>query len=227
MLETLREMADSYGKKKGEDIVGKVHFLIGDEEGYTVNLNEDTVSVERSGTEIEGNIGLVMSKETFHNLTTGEWNGMTAAGRSTMSESAPLDFRVPDGDELDGEKLQLLYHFLTHFFSGGYPTVTELGREHSRKVHGGNAVPIAYGHGVRYAYYTINKGEQINEEEEDPWDQVFTVISGTGTAVVDGEEIELKKNMAVHVPPMVRHVVKNEDGNDDLELLWMAYGEKA
>ena len=227
MLETLRDMADSYRKKKPEDLNGKIHILIDDENGYTVELKEDSVEVEASRTELEGDLGLVMTKDTFDKLASGEWNGMTAAGRSTMSESAPLDFRVPDGSELEGDTLQMMYHFLTHFFSTEYPTVTELGREHSRKVHGGNAVPIAYGHGVRYAYYTIVQGEQINEDESDPWDQVFTVIGGTGTAIIDGEEIDLKENISVHVPPKVSHIIKKESGDDDLELLWMAYGEKA
>lgn len=52
-------------------------------------------------------------------------------------------------------------------------------------------------------------------------------MSGIGTAVVDGKKIELKKNKAVHVPPNVEHIIKKEEGEDDLELLWIAYGEKA
>ncbi len=227
MLQTLRDMADSYRKKKPEDIVGKIHILIDGERGYTVELKEKSVEVERSGEELEGDLGLVMSEDTFEKLASGVWNGMTAAGRSTMSESAPLDFQVLEGGSLQGETMQMMYHFLTHFFSNEYPTVTELGREHSRKVHGGSAVPIAYGHGVRYAYYTIAQGEQINEDESDPWDQVFTVIGGTGTAIIDGQEIGLKKNISVHVPPKVQHIIKKKSGEDDLELLWMAYGEKA
>lgn len=227
MLQTLQDMAESYQKKKPEDIVGKIHILIDDEKGYTVELKENSVEVERTGEELEGDLGLVMSEDTFEKLASGDWNGMTAAGRSTMSESAPLDFRLPEGVSLQGERMQMMYHFLTHYFSNEYPTITELGREHSRKVHGGSAVPIAYGHGVRYAYYTIAQGEQINEDESDPWDQVFTVIGGTGTAIIDGQEIELKKNISVHVPPKVQHIIKKESGEDDLELLWMAYGEKA
>lgn len=225
IIDELKEMARSYEKKKPERIQGNIHLLI-EEEGYLVQLKED-IEVEVAGVEITGDIGLVMSKEVFERLADGEWNGMTAAGRSSMKESAPLDFRLPEGRSMDDERLQVLYHFLTHFFSKGYPTVTELGREHARKVHGGNAVPIAYGHGIRSAYYTIEKGEQINEDEVDPWNQVFTVIGGSGTAVIDGEEIELEKNISVHVPPKVEHIVKKEEGEDDLELLWIAYGEKA
>lgn len=226
MLDILERMCGSYRKKKPDDITGEIHLSIGDK-GYLVELGENDVNVTGSGTEMQGDLGLVMSEDTFDKLATGEWNGMTAAGRSHMSESAPLDFQVPEGKKLEGDTLQMMYHFLVHFFSEGYPTVTELGREHARKVHGGNAVPIAYGQGVRYAYYTIKKGEQINEDEADPWDQVFTVIDGTGKAVIDGEEIELKKNISVHVPPKVEHIVKKEEGEDDLELIWMAYGEKA
>jgi len=120
MLETLRDMADSYRKKKPEDLNGKIHILIDDENGYTVELKEDSVEVEASRTELEGDLGLVMTKDTFDKLASGEWNGMTAAGRSTMSESAPFDFRVPDSSELEGDTLQMMYHLLTHFFSTEY-----------------------------------------------------------------------------------------------------------
>ncbi len=226
MLQILKNMARCYDKKKPSDVVGTIHLSIGEENDHIVKLKEDEVSVEEAEESVR-DLKLTMSEETFEKLKSGEWNGMTATGRSHMSESAPLDFSVPEGESLEGEKLQMLYHFLTHFFSTEYPTVTELGREHSRKVHGGSAVPIAYGHGVRHAYYTIKEGEQINEDELDPWNQVFTVIGGTGKAIIDGEEIELEKNMSVHVPPDVEHIVKKDEGEDDLELVWVAYGEKA
>lgn len=226
MLQILKEMAQCYQKKKPSDLVGTIYISIGEENDHKVKLKEDEVFVERGKESVE-DLRLTMSEETFEKLRSGEWNGMTATGRSNMSESAPLDFSVPEGKDLDEEKLQMLYHFLTHFFTTEYPTVTDLGREHSRKVHGGSAVPIAYGHGVRHAYYTIKRGEQINEDELDPWKQVFTVISGTGKAIIDGEEIELEKNMSVHVPPNVEHIVKKDEGEGDLELVWVAYGEKA
>lgn len=227
MLKILEEMCKYYQKKKPRYLTGKIHILIGEDNGFLVDLKENDVTVEKSGLDMEGDLGLTMSEKTFDKLAKGEWNGMTAAGRSNWLESAPLDFRSPEGTNLEGETLQMMYHFLVHFFRNDYPTVTQLGRDHSRKVHGGNAVPIAYGNGIRYAYYTISKGEQINEDEKDPWNQVFTVINGTGTAVVDGEEMELKKKISVHVPPNVEHILKKESGDDDLELLWVAYGEKA
>jgi len=227
MFEDLIEMAECYKEKKPSDLKGKIHILIGKEHGFIVKLEENDVEVKEADVDVTGDLGLVMSDDTFAKLNSGIWNGMTAAGRSSMSDPAPLDFRLPEGTQLDEETLQMMYHFLTHFFSKDYPTTTKLGRKHARKVHGGNAVPIAYGHGIRSAYYTIQKGEQINEDELDPWDQVFTVIGGSGVALVDGDEIELEKNMSVHVPPNKEHIVKKEEGDDDLELLWIAYGEKA
>ncbi len=227
MLKDLKKMAECYQKKKPSDLKGKIHLLIGEDYGFLVSLGESEVEVKETNVENTGDLGLVMSEDTFAKLNSGELNGMTAAGRSSMSESAPLDFRLPEGTAMDDDILQMMYHFLTHFFSKDYPTITELGREHSRKVHGGNAVPIAYGHGIRSAYYTIQKGEQINEDELDPWNQIFTVVDGSGKALVDGEEIDLEKNMSVHVPPKTEHIVKKEDGEDDLELIWIAYGEKA
>jgi len=227
ILEELREMSKFYTAKKPDDLQIKVHLLIGDEDGYLVEMGKNDIKVKEAGIENQGDIGLVMSEETFDKLSSGKWNGMTAAGRANMSDPAPLDFRVPEGQGMDAQKLQMMYHFLIHFFSKEYPTITKLGKEHSRKVHGGNAVPIAYGHGIRSAYYSIEKGDQINEDEQDPWNQVFTVLSGTGTAVIDGEKVELEKNISVHVPPNTAHIVKKEEGSDELELLWIAYGEQA
>ncbi|MFW6141279.1 MAG: cupin domain-containing protein [Candidatus Saliniplasma sp.] len=227
LIEELRELSKFYLTKKSDQLQGKVHLSIGDEKGFIVDMGENDIEVQEASVENQGDIGLVMSRETFEKLSSGKWNGMTAAGRANMSDPAPLDFRVPEGEGMDDQELQMMYHFLIHFFSKGYPTVTKLGKEHSRKVHGGNAVPIAYGHGIRSAYYSIERGDQINEDEKDPWDQVFTVISGTGTAFIDGEEIELEKNMSVHVPPNTAHIVKKEEGSDELELLWIAYGEQA
>ncbi|MFP4051300.1 MAG: SCP2 sterol-binding domain-containing protein [Thermoplasmata archaeon] len=152
-------MCKYYQKKKPRDLTGKIHILIGEDNCFLVDLKENEVSVKETDTDLQGDLGLTMSKETLYKLVEGKWNGMTAAGRSNWSESTPLDFRLPEGTNLEGENLQMMYHFLVHFFSNVYPTVTQLGRGHSRKVHGGNAVPIAYGHGIRYAYYTISKGQ--------------------------------------------------------------------
>ncbi len=41
---------------------------------------------------------------------------------------------------------------------------------------------------------------------------MFIVGGGSGTAAVDGEEIELEKNISVHVPYDVEHIVKKEEG---------------
>ena len=220
-------MAEGYRKQTPGDWTGTVRLRIEENGEYAVSIEETAVSVEETDGNVAWTVGLELSEETFEKLSSGEWNGLTAAGRESMSDPAPLDFGVPDGVELKGETLQLLYHFLTHFFTREYPTVTRLGREHSRVVHGGNAVPVAYGPGVRYAYYTIRDGERINEDETDPWNQVFTVVAGTGTATIDGEPVPLEPNVSVHVPPGVEHVVEPNGDGDDLELLWLAYGEGA
>lgn len=224
MLEELKQLAQTYCKMKPADIVGKVNLRIGANE-FVLELQPETVAVYE-GAEQDALFTMVTDEETYAKLRDGTWNGLTAGGRERMSQSAPLDFELPAGQRLTGETLQLLYHLGAHFFSGTYPTVNYFGPEHTRLVHGGHACPIAYGYGIRSAYYTLSAGEQINEDEKDPFYQVFIVIGGEGIAVVDNQEIKLERGKAVHVPPNVTHRFRAKDSSR-LELIWIAYGPGA
>ncbi len=225
MLEILQRMADNYSRIKPKDIQGLVNIKVGDQE-FTLSMTEDSVAIS-PGVSEERTADFFMSEDVFQKLHQGTWTGLTAAGREDMRQAAPLDFRPGPGQQLSHQLLHMVYHMGTHFFAGQYPQVVRFGKENARVVHGGHAVALAYGYGVRFAYYTIADGEQINDENDrNPFYQLFSVIGGKGTAMVAGKEIELEKGVAVHVPINETHILRAAS-EQQLELFVLMYGPGA
>jgi mannose-6-phosphate isomerase-like protein (cupin superfamily) len=225
VLATLQDLAKNYARVKPKEYTGTLNMDI---EGrfFAIAMEKESVSVSEGRSE-KAIAELVLSEETYARLLDGTWNGMTAAGRENIRQSAPLDFRFLPGHTFSGQLLQMLYHLGMHFFQQSYPSVFRFGPAHTRLVHGGHAVPLAYGHGIRFAYYTISGDERINDDDAaDPFDQVISVIGGKGLAVIDGVEVALERGIAVHVPPRTTHLIK-ATGSERLELFWVAYGSGA
>ncbi len=224
MLDKMKQLARNYQRIKPKDLVGWVNFKV-DEKECCLELLPDN-AVVYAGLREDALFTFVMNNDTFQNLLDGVWSGLTAAGRARMSDPTPLGIQFGQDVQFAGQTMQLLYHLGTHFFCKSYPTVTHFGLEHTRVVHGGNVTVLAYGHGMRSAYYTITGDQQINSDEKDPWNQCFTVIGGRGTACIDGVELKLSRGVAVHVPPFVKHTFCAAE-NERLELIWIAYGNQA
>ncbi len=224
MLDRLQRMADSYAKVKPQGLVGSVNLEIGGEK-FHLTLEPEAVSVEEG--HVDGALlDVVMDEKTWSRVSLGVWNGLTAGTRERADQPAPLDFRLPPGRRFEEVK-ELLYHLAMHFFKQRYPHVYRYGPSNARPVHGGLAVPLVYGHGVRFAYYALGPGEQLNEEDAtNPFEQFFAVISGEGTAVVDGVEVPLEPGVAFHVPPGKTHIVRS-DPTRGIELFWLGYGPGA
>lgn len=225
MINLINQMANCYTKLKPAHITGTFNLCIG-QENYRIIMTEDAVRAE-PGMDAAPFITFIMSEETFAKLNDGTWTGLTAAGRENIRQSAPVDFRLPPGQGLTTQLMQTIYHIGMHFFSCEIPHTYRFGPEHTRTVHGGDAVALAYGPGVRFAYYTIAGDQQINDNAtRDPMDQFISVIGGEGIAVIDGREVSLCRGIAVHVPPMATHVFRATPGSR-LELFWLAYGKGA
>ncbi|MGE5653133.1 MAG: cupin domain-containing protein [Bacillota bacterium] len=225
MLQELQRMAELYSNLKDPKSLGIVNLHIGGR-SYTLRLGPDSAQVAE-GVTPAALVDVAMSEETFKAICNGTWTALTAGGRASWSQSAPLDIRLPPGQRLTPELMATLYDLSMHFLNLNYPNVYRFGPGHTRQIHGGHAAAVAYGHGVRFAYYNIREGEQINDEDDrNPWDQVFACIGGRGTAVIDGIEVDLQKGVAVHVPPNKTHVVR-ASRDEVLELFWLAYGKDA
>lgn len=218
----LQRMAERYAQLKDPEYIGEFRLSIGSE-SYLIRLEEKTVEVHEA-TGSEPVVEATMSLETFRMICDGTWTALTAGGRESWRQPAPLDFKLPPGQSMTPELLQMFYDLSMHFLNVHYPNVYHFGPGHTRVVHGGHVAALAYGHGVRFAYYSVHAGEQINEETDtNSWHQVFACIGGSGVALIDGIEVALHKGIAVHVPPGRTHILRAA-GCDELELFWLAYG---
>jgi hypothetical protein len=172
VINLIKQMASNYARLKPSHMTGTFNLAIG-EEWFIVTMTETTVEVE-TGEDASAFITLLMSPETFDKLLRGTWTGLTAAGRENIHQVRAIDFRLPPGASLTPHLMQSIYHLGMHFFCTELPQAYKFGPEHTRKIHGGNATALAYGPGVRFAYYTISGDEQINDDDtRDPYGSVY------------------------------------------------------
>ncbi len=225
LIDLIKKMASHYATLKPAHMAGTFNLVIGNER-FHVTMTREEVSA-KPGEDESAFITLRMGEDTFDKVHNGTWTGLTAAGRENIRQSAPIDFSLPAGVALTPQLMQDIYHLGMHFFATEPPHTYNFGPDHTRKIHGGNATALAYGPGVRFAYYTISGDEQINESDSrDPMDQFISVIGGEGLALIEGREIELHRGIAVHIPPLATHVFRAKPGSQ-LELFWLAYGKGA
>ena len=172
-------------------------------------------------------ITLTSDLDTYRRIYSGDLNAMTAAGRASYREAAPLDMILENGMTMRGINWDYAYFTMINFFNSHPSNKTLLGREHARKIHGGFAVALFYSKGFRSAFYSIQKGELLNEAgEKDPWNQSFIILSGSGFAQIGGETFPVKANEAYYIKPGVEHQVWTET-EEGITLIWNAWGIEA
>src|SRR3546814_12023185 len=85
---------------------------------------------------------------------------------------------------------------------------SDLGFGHGRQVHGGHAVPLYYGEGLRTAWYGLKPGMHVNREPGDQvneFDSIFVILAGAVRARLDGREATLRKGESEFVPAGIAH----------------------
>jgi mannose-6-phosphate isomerase-like protein (cupin superfamily) len=169
---------------------------------------------------------LTLTADTLRRLYRGEWSGLGAAGRASIRDAAPLDFTIPPGVH-PLAAMRRGYYFVTHFFSVDVPTRVPFGEGHTRKIHGGHAAPLFYGEGLRSAYYRLEPGDVLNDDgARDPMHQGFIIIGGCGIATIGELRFNIRQGQAVYIPPHTVHML-TPGGPTAVELIWLAWGEKA
>jgi mannose-6-phosphate isomerase-like protein (cupin superfamily) len=170
--------------------------------------------------------GLVVTADmaTYRKVYTGDLSPLTAVGRASISDPAPLDFRLVNGMAMSSIDWEKMYFTLINFFNVDQNNKVRMGREYSRTVHGGNVVGLYYTVGYRSAYYSVIPGQVINEAgEKDPFHQSFIIIGGSGYAKLGNDTVRVKANEAYYIKPGMEHKVWT-DNTEGLILIWSAWG---
>jgi mannose-6-phosphate isomerase-like protein (cupin superfamily) len=77
---------------------------------------------------------------------------------------------------------------------------------------------IFTGPNAQLVLMTLQPGDEIGEETHAEHDQFIRIESGTGIALLDGEEHRLEDGSAVLIPAGVKHNVMNTSSDDPLRL---------
>lgn len=224
----LQEMAACFSCRIPEDFSLSVQLDIRPDKGSWHVIVEPGGGVTVSpGSGQQPQVILVMTRETLRAIHSGQVAALTAAAKTAMSDSAPLDCRPGPGQSFTPQLYADMLVFLQHFFNLTEPERILLGESHSRRVHGANVVALFYQPGFRSAWYLVKKGEQLNEPgDTDPFPQAFVFVSGEGWARIGGKTVPVRANEAYYVPPGSEHIVWTES-EEPLILLWLAWGEQA
>jgi mannose-6-phosphate isomerase-like protein (cupin superfamily) len=168
---------------------------------------------------------VLTDQDTLTCLYEGRIAPLTAAGRASLADPAPLDFRPGPKVAFSYELYKQIIWFCQRFFNRFDPEKIVLGAEHSRVVHGGNVVSLFYDSGFRSAWYSLNKAQQLNEAgDTNPFPQAFIIISGEGQATIGSQDLLVQEKEAYYIPPGSVHTLRNEK-EDPIELIWLAWGQ--
>ncbi len=225
--EIFQEMAHTFQNKMEKEFSILVECEITDtEKVWHVKVENGEVTV-KEGQGGESAFRLKTSSTTLQQIYDGEITALTAAGKAMVSDTAPLDWKLPEGIDFNPEYMSDVLFFIQHFFNRTDPEKIHLGEEHSRVVHGGHVVALYYHPGLRSAWYKVKKGEMLNEPgETNPFPQAFIFIEGEGTANIGGKEIPVKANESYYIPPDTEHTVWTES-DSPLVFIWLAWGKGA
>jgi mannose-6-phosphate isomerase-like protein (cupin superfamily) len=226
--ELLQSMAAAYHRKNPRHPHGVIQFEIDPPgEKWHMNMLPGQEPRLQQGKDPHARFTIITSSDILTRLYNGELAPLTAAGRARMRDPAPLDFRLEGGLSLTPEIYAEIIAFVQRFFNVSTPERILLGREHTRRVHGGDAIALYYHPGFRSAWYTLRKGEHLNEPgDTNPFPQAFIFLAGHGRARIGDEEINVEPDQAFYIPPGTEHIVWSES-DEPLTLIFLAWGEGA
>ena len=226
--ELLEAFAATYEEKRPghEPVVFNVKLR--DEEAVlAVDLTAPGSPVIAEGARPDAFHTLVTDIQTLEKMYSGELGPGTASGKEHVGQPAPLDGELPDGEPWTMEKIHRSIEVAYPFFNPFNPEKVRFGEEHARFIHGGHAVAFFYARGFRSAWYSIHRGEQVNDEEHaNPFPSGIIVLSGCGSGRIAGEELDLQANEAYLIPAGATHTFWNEN-EEPMTAIYLAWGEGA
>lgn len=168
------------------------------------------------------------TRAVYCDLASGRLNVLTTMGKAKASDPAPMEVEIGEeyaaGDRVRAELMPAWFRF----FTKGAPEVVRFGFGHGREVHGGHAVPLYYGKGLRTAWYGLEPGMHVNRDPSDQsneFDSIFVVLAGEVHARFDGKVRLRTGGDSVFVPAGMKHEFWVEQGRG--EFLVVMTGEGA
>ena len=228
VLGILQDMGELFAHRIAEDFSLRVQIdLQPDGDSWQVVVESGCRVTVSPGPDQRAQVILVTTEEILEKIHTGQMTALTAAAKSTMSDAAPLDYRLGKEQSFTPQLYADMLVFLQRFFNCTEPERILLGEAHSRTVHGARVVGLFYQSGFRSAWYLVKKGDRLNEPgDTNPFPQAFVFVSGDGWAKIGEKTLPVRAGEAYLVPPGNEHIVWTE-GDEPLTLLWLAWGEGA
>ncbi len=223
----LKGWSESFLTKVGEDYQDTLNFRLNDNNSHWyVTFSKGNYSIHQ-GENPDAKFIFTADMETYRKLYKGKLSPITAIGRASINEPAPLDFILQNGMTVGNVNWSDAYFTLINFFNPHPNNKIVLGQQYSRSVHGGNVIGLYYSVGFRSAWYHINKGEMLNEAgEKDPFEQSFIILKGSGYAKIGKDTIVVNENEAYYIRPNLEHKIWTES-EEGVTLLWNAWGKEA
>jgi mannose-6-phosphate isomerase-like protein (cupin superfamily) len=226
--EMLHEFAAVYSEAGPGDVAFVVQLDISPPgESWYVSVQADGIVDLQQGRHDAPAMTISMSEDTLGRIYRGSMTALTAGGKASGAEVAPLEVEFQtDAEQLVDPKGAML-GFIQHFFMRDRPERILLGEEHSRVVHGAHVIALYYASGFRSAWYKVKDGQRLNEPgDTNPFPQAFVIISGRGRAKIGDAEVDVRSGESYYIPADSDHVLWPAPG-ESLEVIWFAWGEGA
>ncbi|MDZ7860913.1 MAG: cupin domain-containing protein [Candidatus Krumholzibacteriota bacterium] len=197
---------------------------------WTVQLGGEGEAFLKKGEPPEPSFLYLTDMETLRKMDREELGVITAMGRASASDPAPMDFEMMPGYSPPGDFMDFFTPFTFHFWTRGFPEMIKFGdKKNTRVVHGANVTAFYYQKGFRSAWYQIEKGQHINQRPEDqtnPFPTLLVFTSGEAEARIGDRYMKIKEGTSVMIPAGVAHEFWN-NRDEDAEFIILMFGEGA
>jgi len=225
----LQEWGKTFARKVNKEYQTMVNFKVPNTgTSYHIIIRDNQFRLSE-GLNDEAYFTFKASMAHYNKIYRGEMTAFTSIGREKMSDATPLDmeFEPP----VTADQMNDFMFFVQRFFNTTPYDKVKLGKDHSRIVHGGHAIPIFYRKnneiGVRSAWYQINKGQQVNEPgDTNPFPQYFIIKKGDGYAKIGNDTLQVVEDEAYYIAPGSDHVFWTES-EEPMEMIFLAWGKGA
>ena len=223
--ELLRQFALSYEEKHPNHDPIAFHIRLTDDNTvFSVDLARPGSPQVREGTHPDAFYTWATDEETLRKMNQGDLGPGTASAMEKITDWAPLKAELPEGEAWTMDHYHKVAEFETAFLNPFNPERVCFGEAYARSVHGGHAASLFSAKGFRCAWYSIHKGERVNDEEHaNPFPSGIIVLSGRARGRISGKDGDIGANEAFYIPAGAAHTIWN-DHDEPCTAIWVAWG---